>query len=165
MQLSVGVEYALHSLFYLLGIPPGKVVGIKELSALHGISETYLSKVFTRLRKGGIVRSVPGVKGGYELARAAADISFWDIVEAVEGSAYIFQCAEIRQKNSLFSHDYASTPPKCPCLIKVVMNDAEDQMRNYLREKSLQWLMDQVSKDFSASKKQLIADWQKQSSN
>ena len=52
MQFSVGVEYALHSLFYLLGLPQGKVIGIKELSALHGISETYLSKVFTRLRKG-----------------------------------------------------------------------------------------------------------------
>ena len=72
MQLSIGVEYALHSLFYLLGLPQGKVIGIKELSALHGISETYLSKVFTRLRKGGIVRSVPGVKGGYELARPAS---------------------------------------------------------------------------------------------
>lgn len=165
MQLSVGVEYALHSLFYLLGLPPGKVIGIKELSALHGISETYLSKIFTRLRKGGIVRSVPGVKGGYELARAASEISFWDIVEAVEGPAYIFQCAEIRQKNTLLGNDYASTPPTCPCLIKVVMSEAEDQMRNYLREKSLQWLMDQVSKDFSASKKQVIVDWQKQSSN
>ena len=72
MQLSVGVEYALHSLFFLQGLPQGKVIGIKELSALHGISETYLSKVFTRLRKSGIVRSVPGVKGGYELARPAS---------------------------------------------------------------------------------------------
>ena len=165
MQFSVGVEYALHSLFYLLGLPQGKVIGIKELSALHDISETYLSKVFTRLRKGGIVRSVPGVKGGYELARPASDISFWDIVEAVEGSAYIFQCAEIRQKNALFSNEYAHTTPTCPCLIKVVMSEAEDQMRNYLREKSLQWLMDQVTKDFSESKKQLITSWQKQSSS
>ena len=165
MQFSVGVEYALHSLFYLLGLPQGKVIGIKELSALHGISETYLSKVFTRLRKGGIVRSVPGVKGGYELARPASDISFWDIVEAVEGAAYIFQCAEIRQKNALFSNEYSLTPPKCPCLIKVVMSEAEDQMRNYLRGKSLQWLMDQVTKDFSGQKMQRISDWQDQSSS
>ena len=117
------------------------------------------------MRKGGIVRSVPGVKGGYELARPASEISFWDIVEAVEGAAYIFQCAEIRQKNALFSNEYAQTPPTCPCLIKVVMSEAEDQMRNYLREKSLQWLMDQVTKDFSESKKQLITNWQKQSSS
>lgn len=165
LQFSVGVEYALHSLFYLHGLPQGKVIGIKELAALHGISETYLSKVFTRLRKGGIVRSVPGVKGGYELARPAADISFWDIVEAVEGAAYIFQCAEIRQKNSLFSSEYTLAPPKCPCLIKVVMSEAEDQMRNYLRGKSLQWLMDQVSKDFSEQKRQRISDWQGQSSS
>ena len=165
MQLSVGVEYALHSLFFLQGLPQGKVIGIKELSALHGISETYLSKVFTRLRKSGIVRSVPGVKGGYELARPASDISFWDIVEAVEGPAYIFQCAEIRQKNTLFGDDYVRTPPKCPCLIKVVMSEAEDQMRNYLRGKSLQWLMDQVKKGFSEEKMGLITSWQNRSAS
>ena len=165
MQLSVGVEYALHSLFFLQGLPQGKVIGIKELSALHGISETYLSKVFTRLRKSGIVRSVPGVKGGYELARPASDISFWDIVEAVEGPAYIFQCAEIRQKNTLFGDDYVRTPPKCPCLIKVVMSEAEDQMRNYLRGKSLQWLMDQVKKGFSEEKMGRIASWQSRSAS
>lgn len=165
MQLSVGVEYALHSLFYLQGLPQGKVIGIKELSALHGISETYLSKVFTRLRKSGIVRSVPGVKGGYELARPASDISFWDIVEAVEGAAYIFQCAEIRQKNALFGDEYTLNPPKCPCLIKVVMSEAEDQMRNYLRGKSLQWLMDQVKGGFSEQKLDLITNWQNRSSS
>lgn len=165
MQLSVGVEYALHSLFYLQGLPQGKVIGIKELSALHGISETYLSKVFTRLRKSGIVRSVSGVKGGYELARPASDISFWDIVEAVEGAAYIFQCAEIRQKNALFGDEYTLNPPKCPCLIKVVMSEAEDQMRNYLRGKSLQWLMDQVKGGFSEQKLDLITNWQNRSSS
>ena len=165
MQFSIGVEYALHSLFYMLGLPAGKVIGIKDLSALHGISETYLSKVFTKLRKGGVVRSIPGVNGGYELARAPEDISFWDIVESVEGPAYIFQCAEIRQNNILSSAEYAANPPKCPCLIKVVMSEAEDQMRNHLRGRSLQWLQNEVHKDFSDDKKEAIAGWLKKSAS
>ena len=85
MQFSVGVEYAFHSLFYLIGIPKGKIVGIKDLASLNRLTETYLSKIFSKLRKVGIVRSVPGVKGGYELAREASNISFWDVIEAVEG--------------------------------------------------------------------------------
>ena len=164
MQFSIGVEYALHSLFYILDLPTGKVVGIKELSALHGISETYLSKVFTKLRKSGIVRSLSGVNGGYELARSPADITFWDVVEAVEGSSYIFQCAEIRQNNILFnSEDTPKNTTQCPCLIKVVMNEAEDQMRNYLMTKSLKWLQTEVYKDFSENKKEAISKWLKNS--
>ena len=161
MQFSVGVEYALHSLFYILDLPNGKVVGIKELSLLHQVSETYLSKVFTKLRKQGIVRSVTGVNGGYELARKPEDITFWDIVEAVEGSSYLFQCGEIRQKNRLFEDEYKEEgASECPCLIKVVMWEAEDQMRKYLRNKDLRWLQKEVYKDFSKEKKEKIKGWQ-----
>ena len=36
---------------------------------------------------------MPGVKGVYALARSAEEITFWDIVEAVEGSESFLQCA------------------------------------------------------------------------
>ena len=75
MQFSVGVEYAFHSLFYMIGIPEGKTVGIRRIAELHGITETYLSKIFTKLCKAAIVKSIPGVKGGYELARKAENIT------------------------------------------------------------------------------------------
>lgn len=166
MQFSVGVEYALHSLFYILDLPNGKVVGIKELSLLHQVSESYLSKVFTKLRKQGIVRSVTGVNGGYELARKPEDITFWDVVEAVEGPSYLFQCGEIRQKNRLFENDNEeNTGTECPCLIKVVMWEAEEQMRNYLRDKNLRWLQKEVYKDFSEEKKEKIKQWLEDPSN
>ncbi len=71
MQFSVGVEYAFHSLFYMVDLPEGKTVGIKQIAELNAISETYLSKSFAKLRKRGIVRSISDVKGGYELAKPA----------------------------------------------------------------------------------------------
>lgn len=156
MQFSVGVEYALHSLFYLVDVP--KPVGIRQIAELHGITESYLSKVFARLRKAGVVRSVPGVRGGYELARPAEDVSFWDIVEAVEGPSPFFLCAELRRKNR-FVTDPSAYTPACPCLIKVVMQQAEDQYRDSLRAKSLRWLHDQVRRDFPEPRKQAISEW------
>lgn len=99
MKMSVGVEYALHCLLYIVKLKDKDYVGIKDLAEFQGVSESYLSKVFTKLGKAGITKSVPGVKGGYELARPAENISFWDVVEAVEGKEPLFQCAEIRQKN------------------------------------------------------------------
>jgi len=158
VQFSVGVEYAFHSLFYMVKLPAGKTIGIKRIAELHGITETYLSKIFAKLRRAEIVTSVPGVKGGYELARKAEDISFWDIIEAVEGPDYLFQCAEIRRKN-IFVDDPAQLTEKCPCLIKVVIQDAEDRMRESLRARSLQWLFDQVNGGFSAEKKAAMSDW------
>lgn len=145
MQYSVGVEYAIHCLLYMIDLPEGKSVGIKDLAAYQGVSETYLSKVYTKLRKSGIVKSIPGVNGGYALARTPQDISFWDVIEAIEGAAPIFQCAEIRRNEILL--DKSNLPDaytKCPCLIKVVMIEAEDQMKNHLKAKTLAWLSGEV---------------------
>jgi len=145
LQFSIGVEYALHCLLHVINIPKGKTVGVKDLAAYQGVSETYLSKVFTRLRKAGIVKSIPGVNGGYELARMPESISFWDVIEAIEGSAPLFQCAEIRQNEILLDKNHLPDAyTKCPCLIKVVMIEAEDQMKAYLKSKTLGWLHEQV---------------------
>ncbi len=95
------MEYVFHSLFYMVGLPPGKNVGIKELAQFNRLTETYLSKSFTKLRKAGIVQATPGANGGYGLAREPDTISFWDIVEAIEGPTQFFQCAEIRKNNVL----------------------------------------------------------------
>ena len=145
MKFSVGVEYALHCLLYMVNSEEGKSMGIRDLATFQGISETYLSKVFAKLSKSGIIKSIPGVKGGYTLARSAKKITFWDVVEAVEGSEPFFQCAEIRQNNILLDKDnLPDTYTKCPCLIKVVMSEAEDEMRKYLSNKTLAWLYDEV---------------------
>jgi Rrf2 family protein len=158
MQFSVGVEYAFHSLFYMVDLPTGKTVGIKQIAELNAISETYLSKTFSKLRKAGIVRSTPGVMGGYVLARTAEEISFWDIIEAIEGPSFFFQCAEIRKKN-IFVDDPSVFTDKCPCLIKVVIQEAEELLRERLRSKSLRWLYDQVHRAFPDDKKNAIDNW------
>ena len=145
MKFSVGVEYALHCLLYMVNLEEGKSVGIRDLATFQGISESYLSKVYAKLSKSGIVKSVPGVKGGYALARSADKITFWDVVEAVEGSESFFQCAEIRQNNILLDkNNLPETHTKCPCLIKVVMLEAENEMKKYLSNKKLELLYNQV---------------------
>ena len=147
MQYSIGVEYGLHCLVYLIDIPPDSTIGIKELSAFQGVSETYLSKIFSKLTKAGIVSSVPGVKGGYKLAKSPAEISFWDVVEAVEGATPIFQCKNIKNNSYLCrDEDYAACTLASPCEINLVMLEAEESMRNVLRNKSLTWLNEKLDR-------------------
>lgn len=145
MKFSVGVEYALHCLLYMVNLEEGKAVGIKDLATFQGISESYLSKVYARLSKAGIIRSVSGVKGGYKLARVPENITFWDVVEAVEGKESFFQCAEIRQNNILIDKEnLPESHSKYPCLIKVVMLEAENEMKKYLNNKTLAWLYNEL---------------------
>ncbi len=160
LQFSIGVEYALHCMLYMVDNPTGNSIGIKDLATYQGVSETYLSKVYTKLRKAGIVKSIPGVNGGYELARLPESITFWDIVEAVEGGAPLFQCAEIRQNEILLDKEnLPDTHTKCPCLIHVVMMEAEEQMRQYLRDKTLAWLYEQVKNKLPQEHLEATAEW------
>lgn len=158
MRFGIGVEHALHSLFYLVDLPKNKTVGIKKIAEINNLADAYLSKVFSKLSKAGIVRSTPGSKGGYELAKDPEDISFWDIIEAIEGSSNFFQCVETR-KDNIFVEDKSIFTKECPCLIKVVILEAEELFRNSLRSKSLRWLHDKVKKDFSAETKKSISNW------
>ena len=142
MQYSVGVEYALHSLLYLIDVPAQESIGIKDLSEFQGLSETYLSKVFGKLSKAGIVSSVPGVKGGYKLAKPPEEISFWDVIEAVEGVKPIFQCKNILKNTPMYSDLGCLCAPSTTssCTINLVMLEAEETMRDILRKKTIAWL-------------------------
>ncbi len=158
MQFGIGVEHALHSLFYLIDLPKNKTVGIKKIAEINKLADAYLSKVFSKLSKAGIVRSIPGNKGGYELAKDPEDISFWDVIEAIEGNSNFFHCAETR-KDNIFVEDPSIFTKECPCLIKVVILEAEELFRNSLRGRSLRWLHDQARKGFSTETKNSIESW------
>ena len=158
MNYSIGVEHALHSLFYMIDLKQTQTIGIKALSNLHGVSESYLSKIFTKLKKGGIVISMPGVNGGYKLSKKAIDITFWDIIEAIEGSSYIFQCKETRKQNILNTKEDEKSYI-CDCIIKTVMIEAENKMRDELKEKTLEWLYKNTYSKFSKEKKKNIKIW------
>ncbi|QHW29699.1 Rrf2 family transcriptional regulator [Paenibacillus rhizovicinus] len=160
MQYSIGVEYALHCLVYLIDIQADATIGIKELSAFQGISETYLSKIFGKLAKEGIVSSVPGVKGGYKLAKPAAEISFWDVVQAVEGTSRIFQCKNIKNNSYLCrDEEVAACTRAAPCLINLTMLEAEESMRNTLRGKTLLWLNEELDRVLAPKQRQETRDF------
>lgn len=145
MKFSVGVEYAIHCLIYMVEMEEGKSIGIHDLASFQGISDSYLSKTFAKLAKAGIVKSSPGIRGGYSLGRSATDITFWDIIEAIEGKDPFFRCQEIRRNNRLLNQDHLPEGyTKSPCLISEVMHEGQNQMKEYLQKKTIYWLYDEV---------------------
>lgn len=148
MQFSIGVEYALHCLVYLVDLPSETPIGIKELATYQGLSVSYLSKFFTKLVKAGIVRSIPGVNGGYELARKPEEITFWDVVTAIQGEHSLFHCKEIRNDSLPYREgEFKRLQCHDKCLINSVMLEAEQQMKNYLSNKTIAWLHDKLDQN------------------
>lgn len=161
MKFSISIEHALHCLMYMVDLEENKSIGIRDLAEFQGISASYLSKTFTRLAKAHIVLSSPGVKGGYRLARTPEAISFWDIVEAIEGKDPFFRCQEVRFGSPVLKELGAlDANDKSPCLISGVMHQGEAEMKRYLSKKTLRWLHDEVFEHaFTDKQRQLTVEW------
>ncbi len=52
----------------------------------------YVEQILLRLRRAGIVRSTRGARGGYALARPAAEISVRDVIAASELTTFDLHC-------------------------------------------------------------------------
>lgn len=128
MKYSQATNYALHTMMYFVALPVGSTIGVQRLAEIQKLSPTYLSKILTKLVKAGIIESAPGVNGGYRLTRDKADLSFLEVIRAIEGTASLF-------RDGLHHHE---------CLIQDVMTQAEQQMEAYLQERKLVELICQV---------------------
>ena len=68
---------------------------VSSIAARQFISENYLEKLISMLKKAGIVNSLRGAQGGYVLARPAEEISVGEVLRALEGDLNPVDCAEI----------------------------------------------------------------------
>ncbi|TCP53925.1 BadM/Rrf2 family transcriptional regulator [Tumebacillus sp. BK434] len=131
MRFTKATNYALHSMLTLVSASPAKLVGVQQLAESQGISPTYLSKILTRLVKAGMIESVSGANGGYRLSRQKDDITFLEIIHAIEGSASLFECDFVHGEE---------------CLIQAVMKEAEEKMELHLKNTKLIDLAQKQSK-------------------
>jgi Rrf2 family transcriptional regulator, cysteine metabolism repressor len=60
-------------------------VPIGELARRRDVPVQFLEQLFATLRRGGIISSQRGVKGGYRFAREPAGVSVLEIVELLDG--------------------------------------------------------------------------------
>lgn len=135
-HLTASVEYSIHCLLWLIDAGT-KPLSSRDLAELQGISPSFVAKLFPKLEKAGIVTASEGVRGGYVLARAPEEITFLQVIDAIEGFKPLFECQEIRNRIALFG----DTPPAWAtdglCSIHAVMIKAEEAMRSQLAAHTL----------------------------
>ncbi|MFM6312522.1 MAG: RrF2 family transcriptional regulator, partial [Dolichospermum sp.] len=86
MELSCKSEYAILALLEMAThYENGEPMQIRQIAMQQKIPDRYLEQLLASLRRGGIVKSQRGSKGGYLLAREPRKISIFDILECLEG--------------------------------------------------------------------------------
>lgn len=77
--------YALSALVELYRCGDRGPVPIAELARRRDIPAQFLEQLFATLRKGGVLRSQRGVKGGYLFGRPPAEITVLELVDLLDG--------------------------------------------------------------------------------
>lgn len=90
MLVSQTVEYALRAAVWLADHDAGQTT--QEIAEATQVPSSYLSKVLQGLQRAGIVQGRRGAGGGFTLARAAAEISVLEVVQAVDPIHRIETC-------------------------------------------------------------------------
>jgi Rrf2 family protein len=130
-HIGAAVEYGLHCLVWLANFPDLELSS-RDLAVMQGVPAAFVSKIFPRLEKAGIVQSSKGIQGGYRLARPSNTISILDVVDAIEGKKPLFDCREIRSHCALFVGRQPSWSGRGICGIHAAMLQAEECMRDEL---------------------------------
>lgn len=160
--ISNGVEYGLHCLLFLVARAEERVEAkVRDLAELQGVSAEYLAKLFTKLAKAGLVLAAEGARGGFTLAKPAEQISFLDVVVAIDGEKPLFDCQEIRARCALFGDRPPRWATRGRCSIHQVMLAAEQRMRTELAAHTLASLAAEVAGKAPASFGVEIEAWLK----
>lgn len=84
MQIPRRIDYGLRAVIYL-SVRGEKWCSITEIAKQQEVPPKFLEKIIQDLMRCGLIKSKRGACGGYTLARSPEQISFYDVIEAIEG--------------------------------------------------------------------------------
>ncbi|MEK6688680.1 MAG: Rrf2 family transcriptional regulator [Gemmatimonadota bacterium] len=94
MRITTWTEYSLILTMHLArreGTGAGPIAA-RELAEQEGLPPDYVEQILLRLRRGDLVTSVRGARGGYRLARDPGAITVLDVMSAAEHQAFEVNC-------------------------------------------------------------------------
>lgn len=132
LQISRKIEYGLRAMLFLASQAPGSVVPFREIAQAMNVPKEFLAKILKTLARTGLVRSTRGVHGGYALGRRPAEISFLDVIEAVEGPVTVNVCTEAHPPQLESACHFSGT-----CSMYAVWKLGQDRMLEVYRDARL----------------------------
>ncbi len=94
LSISKQTDYAVELILALSKLKEGELLSLRTFSKQSTISFLFLQRIARSLRGAGFIESVRGINGGYRLIRPAHQISFRDVIEAIEGPFGVIACSK-----------------------------------------------------------------------
>jgi FeS assembly SUF system regulator len=96
LKLTKKADYGLIAMKHLAGHGQRNSCSAKDLAEAYGLPPEALAKILQRLAHAKLVVPQRGLKGGYTLARDAAEITAFEVVRAIEGPLFLTSCTTVR---------------------------------------------------------------------
>lgn len=129
MKLSRKSDYALRALVTLAARGEQGLVSIRELAELNDIPRRFLEQIMLELKAKGIVRSIPGRIGGFQLAMPAEEITMGRIVRIFDEMLAPIPCVS--------STHYEPCSQEATCRFRRVLLDIRNYTARRMEEATL----------------------------
>ena len=136
VKISTKGRYGLRAIIDLGLNSNGEHVSLVNIAERQDISKNYLEQVFSTLRKAGIVKSVKGAQGGYELAKDPSEITAGEILRALEGSLSVVSSSNESESNKIEK-----------CIRKNVWDKIDESVNSVVDNTTLEDLINEYKKD------------------
>ena len=141
MRLSTRAHYAVRAILDLALHSSQGPVAIQEIARRQAISSSYLGQLFVKLRRGQIIRSVRGARGGYQLARPADQVHLADIIELVDEPLQPVACLDGRKDCAQASH----------CITRNIWRQLGNHIRTFLSSITVEQLVREIHQSGTTS--------------
>ncbi len=109
MKLGTKGRYAVMAMVDLAKHTDKKPITLSEIATRQEISLSYLEQLFSKLRRAGLVKSVRGPGGGYNLAFGTESIRISDVISAVDEQVKVTRCDSEGRGGCLSQHSRCLT--------------------------------------------------------
>ncbi|NLJ15672.1 MAG: Rrf2 family transcriptional regulator [Clostridiales bacterium] len=140
MRISSKGRYALVAITSMAHrYDSGEYITVLSISERFGISKIYLEQVFSLLKRAGLVNSIKGAQGGYQLAKPPSKTNVYEIFSATE--------------LSLFEETEQTVSEKSPeiedAMKQLVFAPLDEKVKKQLQQITIEMLLSQVEKNKS----------------
>ncbi len=123
IRLSKRVDYGLIAVRRLGLLTEGTCRSAREIAEEYSIPPALMAKLLQRLARVGLIASLHGTKGGYQLARPISQITVRDVIEAIEGPVVLLECLDERK---------GECPQLCTCPVERPLRVVQDRIAEVL---------------------------------
>lgn len=130
MKLSTRGKYGLYAMYYLAQHAGEGPQSLQSIATI-GVPKQYLEQLLGNLRRAGLVGTVRGAQGGYQMIKTPAEVTLLHILDAVEGPIELSECTS----------DEHHCDKSCQCPVRAVWQRVTDSINRELGSITLQSML------------------------